>query len=313
MHKCCKNWQGTYIAMETDGIVADFQKSVEIHGLKYARLIEDDDSSVHRRLIETLPYGPNLLVQKIECRTRIFRNYDNSLKDICMKKNFGNVELRSLIRQNLLHLRTAVTKAVTASSVSFHDSLIEDVDTNCVELYNSHIAKAIGGKHSNLCLKQLYQGRCQSAVIVYNTKGKLHRVIHKTLKNKSPGCHIKKFTELKKGSAKKDNARKFQRVNECIEEKKNGIECRTRVQSSKHKSKIEKRKRLTASNFRRICKLRTSTSFSLLVQSVLYLTFVGTTGTKWGLEHEHNILFSGYHQMISSMRTPLRKFNVHIL
>lgn len=142
-----------------------------------------------------------------------------------MKKNFGNVELRSLMRQNLLRLRNAVTKAVsyrkvqpvprhkkieelkhdimngpyhifgdhsnclqrgyfcngikegevnhvpemkangmfhdilsTASRVSYHaDSLIEDVDTNSVESYNSQIAKAVGGKRVNLCLKQSYQ------------------------------------------------------------------------------------------------------------------------------------------------------------
>ncbi|KAJ8894264.1 hypothetical protein PR048_006876 [Dryococelus australis] len=70
--------------METDGFIAGFQKSVEIHGLK---LIGDSDSSVHRRLIETLPYGPNLLAQKSECRNHILRNYGNRLRDICMKEN----------------------------------------------------------------------------------------------------------------------------------------------------------------------------------------------------------------------------------
>lgn len=34
MHKCYKNWQGTSTAMEADGIVAGFKKSVEIHGVK---------------------------------------------------------------------------------------------------------------------------------------------------------------------------------------------------------------------------------------------------------------------------------------
>ncbi|KAJ8892877.1 hypothetical protein PR048_005458 [Dryococelus australis] len=45
-----------------------------------------------------------------------------------------------------------------ASRVSYHaDSLIEDVDINCVELYNSHIAKAVGRKRINLCLRESYQ------------------------------------------------------------------------------------------------------------------------------------------------------------
>lgn len=173
-----------------------------------------------------------------------------------------------------------------------------------------------------------FQGRCHGAVIAYNRKGELHRVIHKTLKDKSPGCHTKKFTELRKKSAKEDTARKFPRVKrclqyseadedygpnaaesvpdmpldelevakeeyvqkltrECTEEKKIDIECRTRGQSSTHEWKEERRKRLTASNFGRICKMRASTSCSSLVQSIRYPTFVGTTGTKWGLEHEH--------------------------
>ncbi|KAJ8886811.1 hypothetical protein PR048_013023 [Dryococelus australis] len=33
MNKCYKNSRGTSTAMESDGIVADFQKSVEIHEL----------------------------------------------------------------------------------------------------------------------------------------------------------------------------------------------------------------------------------------------------------------------------------------
>ncbi|KAJ8889190.1 hypothetical protein PR048_008687 [Dryococelus australis] len=183
----------------------------------YARSIGDGDSSVHRKLIKKLPYGPNLLVQKNECQNHIFRNYGNRLRDICMKKNYENVELRSLIQQNLLRLRTAVTKAVSyrkaqkdaifevnhvpemkanglfleilsaASRVSYHaDSLIEYVDINCIELYKSHIAKAVGVNCVNLCLRQSYQVRCQSAVIAYNKKDELHRVIHKTLNNKSP-------------------------------------------------------------------------------------------------------------------------------
>ncbi|KAJ8892966.1 hypothetical protein PR048_005547 [Dryococelus australis] len=283
MHKCYKNWQGTYIIMETDGIVAGFQKCVDIHGLK---LIGDGDSSVHRRLIETLPYRPNSLEQKSECRNHILRNYGNRLRDICMKSNFENVELKSLIQENLLRLRTAVTKAVSyrkaqkkeaifevnpvpemkangifleilsaANTVSYHaDSLIDYVYINCFELYNSHIAKAVGGKRINICLRQSYQVRCQSAVIAYNKKDELLRVIHKTLNNKSS---YKKFTELKKKeSAKKDNARDFpiadkdygpdaavpdmpsdqlevakeeyvqKFTSECIEEKRNYIESR---------------------------------------------------------------------------------------
>ncbi|KAJ8879674.1 hypothetical protein PR048_020282 [Dryococelus australis] len=286
MHKCYKNSQGTYIVMETDGIVAGFQK-------KYATSIGDGDCSVHRRLIETLPYGPNLLAQKSECRNHILRNYGNRLRDICMKENFENVELRSVMQQNLLRLPTAVTKAVSyrkaqqlsrpkkkkkklkhsimkdpchifvtaqkeaifevnhipemkviglfleilsaASRVSYYaDSLIEDVDINCVELYNSHIAKAVGGKHINLCLRHTYQKR---RGMILNTELEIN-----------------------------------------------------------NQGTSEKRKRLTASNF-------PSTSCSSLVQSVRYPTFVGTAGTKWGLKHEHVAL----NELSKHLHMPFRR------
>ncbi|KAJ8892778.1 hypothetical protein PR048_005359 [Dryococelus australis] len=93
--------------------VIDTSKENKVSMHKHTRLIVDGNSSVHRRLIETLPYGPNLILQKSECRNRILRNYGNRLRDICMKKNFESAELRSLKQQNLLHLRTAVTKAVS--------------------------------------------------------------------------------------------------------------------------------------------------------------------------------------------------------
>ncbi|KAE9542540.1 hypothetical protein AGLY_002451 [Aphis glycines] len=50
--------------MEADGIVEGFVRSVELHGLKFNRLIGDVDSSVSKRLMELVPYGFNKLVKK---------------------------------------------------------------------------------------------------------------------------------------------------------------------------------------------------------------------------------------------------------
>jgi hypothetical protein len=43
--------------MEADIIVEGFKRSMEIHGIKYTRLIGDGDSSIYRKLIEMRPYG----------------------------------------------------------------------------------------------------------------------------------------------------------------------------------------------------------------------------------------------------------------
>ncbi|KAJ8874508.1 hypothetical protein PR048_025368 [Dryococelus australis] len=38
-------------------------------------LTGDGDSCVHRKLFETMPYGPNLMVEKVECMNPVLRNY----------------------------------------------------------------------------------------------------------------------------------------------------------------------------------------------------------------------------------------------
>lgn len=68
--------------MEADIIVEGFKKSMEMHGLKYHRLVGDGDSSVHRKLLEARPYG-NLLIEKVECRNHLLRNFSKKIREIC--------------------------------------------------------------------------------------------------------------------------------------------------------------------------------------------------------------------------------------
>lgn len=49
-------------------------------------------------------------------------------------------------------------------------SLIEDMDSNVVESFNSVIAKLIGGKRINFALRRSYTGRCALATVTKNTK-----------------------------------------------------------------------------------------------------------------------------------------------
>ncbi|KAK5648295.1 hypothetical protein RI129_003187 [Pyrocoelia pectoralis] len=50
--------------------------------------------------------------------------------------------------------------------------------------------------------------------------------------------------------------------------------------------KVERKKRLTDSNFGRICKLRKTTSTAKTVESLLYSNFKGNSATEFGLAHE---------------------------
>lgn len=83
-HDCYKNWKGTSTGMETDIICDGFKHSIEMYGLIYLKLVGDGDSSVHKKLIESRPYGPTL-VQKVECKNHLLRNFCAKVRAVCGK------------------------------------------------------------------------------------------------------------------------------------------------------------------------------------------------------------------------------------
>lgn len=82
---CYKNWEGTSTAMESDIILEGFKQSIEMHNLIFQKLIGDGDSSVIKILNAAKPYGPNCLVQKIECKNHILRYYIHKISDMASK------------------------------------------------------------------------------------------------------------------------------------------------------------------------------------------------------------------------------------
>lgn len=70
------------------------------------------------------------------------------------------------------------------------ESLIENVDNNPCEQFNSLINKHIGGKKINFTQSHNYQTRIEAAVIAFNTKNYLH-TIKKNITTKSPGKEYK--------------------------------------------------------------------------------------------------------------------------
>ena len=64
------------------------------------------------------------------------------------------------------------------------------------------------------------------------------------------------------------------------------IEIETRNQNDSIKWQSERLKRLTASNFGRICKLRKNTSRANVVKLLLYSNFKGNDATRYGHEME---------------------------
>lgn len=108
-HQCFLNWKGSSTAMEADTILEGFLNSINMHGLKYNKLIGrcneyfyykletttiiicfigDGDSSVTKRLNEVLPYGNDFRVKKIECKNHLLRNYTTKLSAIAKQTDY---------------------------------------------------------------------------------------------------------------------------------------------------------------------------------------------------------------------------------
>ncbi|KAJ8887835.1 hypothetical protein PR048_014053 [Dryococelus australis] len=69
-------------------------------------LTGDGDSFVHRKLLESMPYGPYLMVEKVECKNHVLLNYCHKLTDVTKNTKFP-VTSRNLLKQQTPRFRTA--------------------------------------------------------------------------------------------------------------------------------------------------------------------------------------------------------------
>jgi len=58
-----------------------------------------------------MPYGPKLLVEKIECRNHILRNYSQKLMNITRITKYPCF-IRKFISRNIIRFKTAITKSI---------------------------------------------------------------------------------------------------------------------------------------------------------------------------------------------------------
>ena len=111
-HRCFKNW-GRYqssTGMESVAIVEGFNCSIDMHGLIYSILVADGDSSVYKKILDSNPYGKYMVqVQKIECTNHLLRNFSKRINEIGTKGR--NKDLRAVVQNNALRLRTGIKKA----------------------------------------------------------------------------------------------------------------------------------------------------------------------------------------------------------
>ncbi|XP_050540727.1 uncharacterized protein LOC126905245 [Daktulosphaira vitifoliae] len=210
---------------------------------------------------------------------------------------------------------------ISSRLVSHSESLLENKTSNICEQFNSLINKHVGGKRLNFCGRGNYNTRVEAAVVAFNSKEYL-RQIHKKTSNCSPGKFGKKFLlnheRIKCNTSRRrqlfPDKRKCKKPKsngadedyglaeplieifspEEIEMKKNNfleslgqadvkkIEIETRDQSNNAMWYSERKKRLTASNYGQICKMRSNTSCRNVVYNILYAPDVQSKALQHG-------------------------------
>lgn len=218
-------------------------------------------------------------------------------------------------------------KSIIATAANKARSLIEDVDTNAVERFNSVIAKFVGGKRINFSSRRGYQGRCAAAVVSYNNEKAISSV-QKSILGKSPTGKVKEIERrrsLKRKRNQEHPTKKIRKISEkssiqhdygptslapdmtseqfekakelFLDSLKNLTADRTEIERStilqRNSSEwMEIRKKIiTASNFGQICKRQTFRSTAPLVKNILYKkNLAHVASVSHGIEHEKQAL-----------------------
>uniref|UniRef100_A0A2S2P2G9 Mutator-like transposase domain-containing protein n=1 Tax=Schizaphis graminum TaxID=13262 RepID=A0A2S2P2G9_SCHGA len=114
-----------------------------------------------KRLREANPYGPNIVIKKIECTNHLLRNYINKLRDISNKRKNSKGECvpgcyRKILHDRLLRLRYAVTEAIKYRQRQLGTIPYED---NLLKLKKDIIngPSHVFGDHSD-CSQYFYEG-----------------------------------------------------------------------------------------------------------------------------------------------------------
>lgn len=196
------------------------------------------------------------------------------------------------------------------------ESLLMAQTNNIAEQFNSIIAKFIGGKRVNYCLRGSYEMRCYAAAAKQNTGNLVKTLANQTeistkylqrnaSKNKSKANTDRSVKRRKINVALADehygnmekeadldndvfNKKKDEFLLELIESARNRnyIQAKTIGQGANQEWLKHRKIRLTASFFGQVCKLRPTTSCKNITKQLLYNTFKGNDATKYGNENE---------------------------
>lgn len=78
---CSSNHSGSAGKMEVDGVIEMFERSMDLHNVRYLEYIGDGDSKTFSNLAEKNIYGDDFPVQKLECVLHVGKRMYKRLKD----------------------------------------------------------------------------------------------------------------------------------------------------------------------------------------------------------------------------------------
>ena len=81
-HVCPANHSGSSSSMEAAGALNIFKRSVENYNLQYVNYLGDGDSSSFATVQEAQPYGPDIVINKLECIGHIQKRIGSRLRDL---------------------------------------------------------------------------------------------------------------------------------------------------------------------------------------------------------------------------------------
>lgn len=82
-----------------------------------------------------MPYGPTFVIEKIECRNHLLRNYGTKLMAIVKNTKYP-IHLRKYIKNNCKRFRFALTKSIEYRSTLEGQSTSQKVNGNKIIINN---------------------------------------------------------------------------------------------------------------------------------------------------------------------------------
>ncbi|KAG5880691.1 hypothetical protein JTB14_024263 [Gonioctena quinquepunctata] len=197
-HKYFKNWIGTSTSMEADIIVEGIRCSITTHGLKYLTLVGDE----RKRSASTNALVPVYLGKEVENNAKRLRFAISEETKYRIEENTDFKtkvgQLKEVIPNAPSHVFGEHAKCDEISYFNCHEkgtnvvssmkecglyrdiqvcmnrliihigSLLYNMNNNGFEHYNSIVSKFVGGKRINYSRKNVYQSRCEAAVMSLN-------------------------------------------------------------------------------------------------------------------------------------------------